>query len=141
MAAKGWSTPFDDPIPLPRGRQFVMLHDAGNYITKLPKAVHEAKEWQAPMEALILVATAGRADDVCADRRHAGVELKHRARLHSQPQRSSLGTAQAGAGSMRKDGNDVRLDAHSGLKSDIAPCPERAKMRHARRYAPNFCTG
>src|SRR5260370_18413663 len=31
----------------------------GNYITKLPKAEHEAQEWQAAMEALILVATLG----------------------------------------------------------------------------------
>ena len=59
MAAKGWQRAFDDPIPLPRGRQLVTLADAGNYITKLPKAEHEASEWQAAMEALILVATAG----------------------------------------------------------------------------------
>jgi hypothetical protein len=52
-----WSTPFDDPIPLPRGRQLVTLEDAGNFITKLPKAEHAAPEWQAAMEALILVAT------------------------------------------------------------------------------------
>jgi hypothetical protein len=31
----------------------------GNYITRLPKADHEAKEWQAAMGALILVATLG----------------------------------------------------------------------------------
>jgi hypothetical protein len=37
----------------------VTLKDAGNYITKLPKAEHEAQEWQAAMEALILVATSG----------------------------------------------------------------------------------
>ncbi len=55
----GWMTPFDDPIPLPRGRQLVTLEDAGNCITRLPKAEHEAKEWQAAMEALILVATSG----------------------------------------------------------------------------------
>jgi hypothetical protein len=24
---------------------------------------------------------------------------------------------------MREDGNDVRFEAHNGLKSDIAPCP------------------
>jgi cob(I)alamin adenosyltransferase len=30
-----------------------------NYITKLPKAEHEAQEWQAAMESLILVATLG----------------------------------------------------------------------------------
>jgi hypothetical protein len=56
MAAKGWSRPFDDPIPLPRGRQLVTLADAGNYITKLPNAEHATAEWQAAMQALILVA-------------------------------------------------------------------------------------
>jgi hypothetical protein len=44
---------------LPDGRQLVTLEDAGNYITKLPKAEHTAPEWQAAMEALILVATLG----------------------------------------------------------------------------------
>jgi hypothetical protein len=39
-----WSREFEDPIPLPRGRQFVTLQDAGNCITKLPKAEHEAAE-------------------------------------------------------------------------------------------------
>jgi hypothetical protein len=42
-----WARRFEDPIPLPRGRYLVTLEDAGNYITKLPKAVHEAEEWQA----------------------------------------------------------------------------------------------
>ena len=58
-AERGWKRPFDDPIPLPGGRKLVTLEDAGNYITKLPKAEHEAAEWQAAMEALILVATSG----------------------------------------------------------------------------------
>ena len=52
----GWGCEFDDPIELPDGRQLVTLEDAGKYITKLPRAVHEAAEWQAA-EALILVAT------------------------------------------------------------------------------------
>jgi hypothetical protein len=56
---RGWNRPFDDPIPVPRGRQLVTLQDAGTYITKLPKAEHEPEEWQAAMEALILVATLG----------------------------------------------------------------------------------
>jgi hypothetical protein len=51
-----WSTRFDEPIELADGRKLVTLKDAGNYITKLPKAEHEAPEWQAAMEALILVA-------------------------------------------------------------------------------------
>jgi hypothetical protein len=52
----GWNRQFEDPIPLPRGRQLVTLEDAGRYITKLPQAEHDAEEWQAAMEALILVA-------------------------------------------------------------------------------------
>jgi hypothetical protein len=61
VAAKAdWSRRFNDPIPLPKGRQLATLKDAGAYITKLPKVVHEAKEWQAAMESLILVATLGR---------------------------------------------------------------------------------
>ena len=59
---------------LPRGRHLVTLEDAGDYITKLPKAEHEAAGWQAAMEALVLVATVGRAIDVCAHWRHAGAE-------------------------------------------------------------------
>ncbi|WMT79398.1 hypothetical protein [Bradyrhizobium sp. Ash2021] len=54
-----WSAPFDDPIPLPDGRQIVTLRDAATYITKLPKAEHDAPEWQHAMEALILVAEKG----------------------------------------------------------------------------------
>ena len=54
-----WSSPFEDPIPLPRGRSLVTLKDAADYITKLPKAEHSAPEWQAAMEALILVAETG----------------------------------------------------------------------------------
>jgi hypothetical protein len=51
-----WQRPFDDPIPLPRGRQLVKLRDAALYITKLPKAEHDAEKWQAAMAALMLVA-------------------------------------------------------------------------------------
>jgi hypothetical protein len=54
-----WSRKFDEPIPLAKGRQLVTLKDAGTYITKLPKAEHTAAEWQAAMEALILVAKLG----------------------------------------------------------------------------------
>jgi hypothetical protein len=59
VADRGWKRRFEDPIPLPRSRRLVTLQDAGNYITRLPKAEHETQEWQAAMEALILVATLG----------------------------------------------------------------------------------
>jgi hypothetical protein len=34
----------------------VTLRDAAQYITKLPKAEHNAEEWQAAMQALLLIA-------------------------------------------------------------------------------------
>ena len=55
MADKGWQREFEDPISLPDGRMLVRLIDAGNHITTLPQAVHTAPEWQAAMEALILM--------------------------------------------------------------------------------------
>ena len=73
MANRGWKRRFDEPIPLPRGPQLVTLEDAGNYITRLPKAEHTTAEWQAAMEALIVVATSV-TNDVCAHSRHEGLE-------------------------------------------------------------------
>jgi hypothetical protein len=52
---QGWKRPFDDPIPLPRGRHLVTLKDAAEYIQKLPEAEHLLAEWQAAVEALLLV--------------------------------------------------------------------------------------
>ena len=52
---KGWGRPFEEPIDV-TGKQLVTLQDAGEYITALPKKEHSAPEWQAAMQALILVA-------------------------------------------------------------------------------------
>jgi hypothetical protein len=41
------------------GRTLITLEDAATYITKLPKAEHEAEEWPAAIEALMLVARGG----------------------------------------------------------------------------------
>lgn len=51
-----WSREFEDPIPLPKGRQLVTLQDAAKYIQKLPKAEQNTPEWQAATEALIMAA-------------------------------------------------------------------------------------
>jgi hypothetical protein len=53
---RGWKRPFEEPIPLPQGRQLITLEDAGNYIVAPPKKQADAVEWQAAMECLILVA-------------------------------------------------------------------------------------
>lgn len=48
-----WSAPFDDPIPLPDGRQLLTLREAANYVTRLPKAEQQLEEWQTAVRCLI----------------------------------------------------------------------------------------
>jgi hypothetical protein len=54
-AERGWQRKFEQPIPLPDGRKLVTLHDAATYITGLPKKEAGLPEWQAAIEALMLV--------------------------------------------------------------------------------------
>ena len=54
-----WSTPFEDPIPLPRGRSLVTLKHAADYITKLPKSESDLQEWQTAIEVLMLCSRSG----------------------------------------------------------------------------------
>ena len=55
------------------------LKDAGNYITKLSKAEHEAPEWLAAAQALgaALGRRARRTDHACADWDDEGLERRH----------------------------------------------------------------
>jgi len=41
-----WNQQFFDPIELPSGRKLVTLREAALFITELPKAEHDAEEWQ-----------------------------------------------------------------------------------------------
>jgi hypothetical protein len=45
-------------IELPT-KNLITLRDAALYITKLPKAEHDTPEWQAAMEALLLIVEHG----------------------------------------------------------------------------------
>jgi hypothetical protein len=52
-----WDQKFFDPIILPDDRKsLITLRDAAEYITELPRAEHDADEWQAAMQAQLLVA-------------------------------------------------------------------------------------
>jgi hypothetical protein len=51
-----WDQRFFDPIVVPGRKPLVTLREAAQYITELPKAEHDADEWQAAMRALLLVA-------------------------------------------------------------------------------------
>jgi hypothetical protein len=53
--SSGWSRKFDEPIALADGGKLVTLRDAANYITGLPKKEAALPEWQAAIEALMLV--------------------------------------------------------------------------------------
>jgi hypothetical protein len=54
-----WGARFDDPIALADGRKLLTLQDAATYITNLPKKESDLPEWQAAIEALMLVADRG----------------------------------------------------------------------------------
>jgi hypothetical protein len=54
-----WSRRFDDPIVLPDGRQIATLRDAATYATKLSKKDSATPEWQAAIQALMLVVEHG----------------------------------------------------------------------------------
>ena len=59
MADRGWKRRFDEPIPTPKGKPLATLRDAAAYITALPKKEADTAEWQAAIEALMLVAESG----------------------------------------------------------------------------------
>ena len=59
MADEGWQRKFEDPIPLPDGRELVTLRGAAGYITSLPEKETDLPDWQVAMEALLLVSRSG----------------------------------------------------------------------------------
>ena len=52
-----WSKEFDEPISI--GRTLPTHHDAASYITALSEKEADASEWQAAIEALILIVELG----------------------------------------------------------------------------------
>jgi len=52
----GWSRPFDDTIPLTRGRALVTLKDAADYIVKLPKFEQNLDKGRTAIGCLISAA-------------------------------------------------------------------------------------
>jgi hypothetical protein len=54
-----WGARFDDPIALANGPKLLTLQDAATHITNLPKKESDLPEWQAAIEALMLVADRG----------------------------------------------------------------------------------
>ena len=54
-----WSTPLDEPIPLPRGRKLRTLQEAADYIMELSEAEQHEARWQVAIEHLIKAAETG----------------------------------------------------------------------------------
>ena len=51
-----WSTPFDDPVPIRRGRTLATLQQAADYVMALPEDVQHEPHWQTAVEHLIQAA-------------------------------------------------------------------------------------
>jgi hypothetical protein len=90
--SSGWGRIFHEPIELPDGRKLILLRDAASYITALPKKKADGPEWQAAIEALMLVAQLG-GPTMCPDRRDAGIEPRPRSRVQSVAEAASSAAA------------------------------------------------
>jgi hypothetical protein len=93
VGERGRQREFDDPIPLPDGRVLVTLRDAATFITALPKTEAALPEWQAAIEALMLVVEQ---DGPTMFARIGVMRALHRgprSRVPSRPQRYALGKA------------------------------------------------
>jgi hypothetical protein len=95
MASKGgWSRRFDDPIPLPSGRQLVTLKDAAGYIMKLPKAEQNRERWQTAVRELMIAAERNgimmlaQMAMLQALNHASHLQLRHRPRSAQRPTRS-----------------------------------------------------
>jgi hypothetical protein len=94
-----WAHHFDDPVLLPGGRKLVTLHDAADYIIKLPKAEQDLEEWQAAVEALLLVVELNGPTMMA----RIGVLTalnRHVVRVFNPDRKDTLGEAQAEEGPM-----------------------------------------
>jgi hypothetical protein len=106
MPDHGWKGPFEDPIPLPRGRQLVTPQDATGYIIKLPKSEQDLREWQAATEALI-GGGRSRAAYACPRGHAESAESARRACVQPRPERPASGKAEADrAAFVRMKGGD-----------------------------------
>jgi DnaJ-like protein len=145
--AKGWKQAFDDPIPLPNGRQLVTLQDAANYIMKLKRAEQKLEEWQTATEVLIMAAE-GRGPLMHA--RIGVLRAIHRNEprvFNPDRKRNALGKAEAEAGRTAMMGRRMsnKMKDHYavlGIARDADPDVVRAAYRAlAKRFHPDAVAG
>jgi hypothetical protein len=139
-----WDRPFTEPIALPKGKKLVSLRDAALYITKLPKAEHDAEAWQAAMRRSCWLPI------VCANRRDAS-STDTSSGCSERCARTSIGKAEIEERPMTEPGLFRRLDAgltgavagtmssYQSLRTDV-PCraPERSGALVVCENHPGF---
>ena len=103
ISERGWSREFDDPIVLPEGEKLRTLRDAATYITGLPKKEAALPEWQAAIEALMLVADLG-GPTMFARIGMMKALNRHVERVFDPSRKEKLGQTQTRARSMMQEG-------------------------------------
>ena len=98
---ESWDQEFFDPIILPGGKPLVALRDAEFYITKLPKAEHDAEDWQACDAGSFAGCRTRRARTIFT-RIGASFEPPRRTRVRPITERQALEEAEIKEGSMTR---------------------------------------
>jgi hypothetical protein len=106
ISDRGWSREFDDPIVLPEGEKLRTLRDAATDVTGLPKKEAALPEWQAAIEALMLVAERG-GPTMFARIGMESSKPTRRARVRYVTEGKALGQAQTRARSMKQEAVEV----------------------------------
>jgi len=126
-----WDQRFFDPIMVPGRKPLVTLRDAALYITELPKAEHDAEEWQAAMQTAIARRRKRRACNVRPHRRHEGLEPSRRAGVHTHWGRRKFERETSEAASRDCDPTGRHLPITSSQPNRLRP-PARSSAGPAR---------
>jgi hypothetical protein len=132
-----WSTPFEDPIILPDGRQLLTLKDAADYINKLPKQESDLPEWQTAIEALMLCSRGG--PTMMARIGVMKALNRHVERVFNPDRKETLGEAEAQEGPMTVliyvdtskqigDPDHLRVFANADAADIVAVCRHVSKV-------------
>jgi hypothetical protein len=121
--------PSTTPFRFPKGGELRTLHDAGNFIAKLPKREHDALECQAAIRAVDARYRMRRPDAARADWRHARGASASRARTDAaQEQAPDHPMTRAWIAALR------RRDALGALGCSVGPVTFRFHVRRRQTH-------
>jgi hypothetical protein len=99
ISGSGWKRPFDDPIPLPRGRQLVTLEDAARYKSfRRPNSILRSGRRRSNPCSWSSNTTARSCG---THQRHESAEPARRSGVQPRSQRHALGKEEIEAGRMK----------------------------------------